>query len=83
MKASSFPWTFTKPSIQLNIQQCFCGTIKTLYANGNSSIKLKNGTSRFEFKHGIYQGCPISPYLFLLSTQLLPSHFKASGLKCI
>ena len=48
-----------------------------LYKNGNSSIKLKYGTSpRFELKRGIMQGCPISPYLFLFITQLLTNYFK-------
>lgn len=42
--------------------ELFCSTIKTLYMNGNSSIKLKHGTSpRFDLKRGIRQGCPISP----------------------
>ena len=54
---------------------------RTLYFNRSSSIKLKNGTSpRFELKQGIHQRRPISPYLFLLCTQLL-THIKGSDLK--
>ncbi len=40
-------------------------------------------TSRFDLKRGIRQGCPISPYLFLLETQLLSVYVKKSILKGI
>ncbi|XDV33381.1 hypothetical protein PO909_003805 [Leuciscus waleckii] len=60
----------------------FIRAVKTLYVNGNSSIKLKHGTSpRFELQRGIRQGCPISPYLFILTTQLLANHIKNSALQ--
>ncbi len=51
----------------------FCRMIKMLYINGNSSIKLSNGTSpRFFLNRGVRQGCPVSPYLFLIAT--VPQH---------
>ncbi len=55
----------------------FCAAVETLYNNANCSIKLKHGTtSRFYLKIGIRQGCPISPYIFLLVTQLLSMQVK-------
>lgn len=63
---------------------CFCKAIRTLYNNGTSSIKLKNGTSpRFGLFRGVRQGCPISPYLFLLCAQLLPTFVYESGVQGI
>uniref|UniRef100_A0A1A8QY68 Reverse transcriptase domain-containing protein n=1 Tax=Nothobranchius pienaari TaxID=704102 RepID=A0A1A8QY68_9TELE len=64
--------------------QFFCKSVQTLYNNGNSSIKLSNGTSpRFDLKRGVRQGCPLSVYLFLLAAQLLNLHIKHSNIKGI
>lgn len=62
----------------------FTSVIKTLYQNGNSSLKLRNGSSpRFGLCRGIRQGCPVSPYLFLLVAQLLADYIKSGPLKGI
>lgn len=62
----------------------FSNAIKTLYTNANCSIKLKHGSSvRFDVQRGIRQGCPISPYLFLLAAQLLCTYIKSSTLQGI
>ncbi len=62
----------------------FCNAIKTLYNKANCSIKLKFGSSpRFAVNRGVRQGCPISPYLFLLAAQLLCDHIKHSNLQGI
>ena len=55
-----------------------------MYKNGNCSIKLHAGTSpRFFLNRGVRQGCPISPYPFLICTQLLTESIKLSPLKGI
>lgn len=62
----------------------FSSAIKTLYKNSNSSIKLPGGTSpRFHLSRGIRQGCPASPYLFLIVAQLMAYHIKASAVEGI
>lgn len=67
---------------KLGFGSFFCNCIKMFYNNGNSSIRLYNGTSpRFDLKRGVRQGCPISPYLFLIATQFLSLHIKESPLK--
>jgi len=53
----------------------FCKMVKMLYVNGNIFIKLKNSTSpRFFLDRGVRQGCPVSPYLFLIAVQFLNLH---------
>ena len=62
----------------------FHNAIKTMYKTGNCLIKWHAGTSpRLFLNRGVRQGCPISPYLFLLFTQLLTESIKLSPLKGI
>lgn len=57
----------------------FCRSIKMLYTNCNSSIRLSSGTSpRFSLRRGVKQGCPIS-----IATELLNIHIRESSLKGI
>jgi len=59
--------------------------MKTLYAGGNSSVKLNNGTTqRFNLERGVRQGCPVSvQYLFLIVAQVFCHFIKSSNLKGI
>ncbi len=69
---------------RLGFGSFFYKCVKMLYNNANSSIRLSNGTSpRFSLKRGVRQGCPISPYLFLIATQFLCFHIKESPVKGI
>lgn len=50
----------------------FINAVKTLYVRGNICVKLISGTTpKFSIYRGIRQGCPVSPFLFLLVTQIL------------
>lgn len=55
----------------------FQKAVRTIYNGCNSSVKLSVGTSgRFEINRGIQQGSPLSPFLFLLVTQIMALHIK-------
>ena len=62
----------------------FCSAIETMYKKANWSIKMCTGTSpRFDLSCGIRQGCPVSPYLFLICAQLLSDFIKQSPIEGI
>lgn len=62
----------------------FCSAIETMYKKANCSIKMHTGTSpHFDLGRGIRQGCPVSPYLFLICAQLLSDFIKQSPIKGI
>ena len=57
---------------QFNFGDKFIGWIKTLYSERKTYV-MNNGflTDRISMQRGIFQGCPISPYLFLFVIEIL------------
>ena len=57
---------------QFNFGDNFIEWIKKLYSERKSYV-LNNGylTNRISMQRGIFQGCPISPYLFLLVIEIM------------
>lgn len=77
-------WFILKALTKFGFGEFFRRTDKTLYNNVSSCIKLKHVTSqRFNISHGIKQGSPISPSLFLVASQLLGLHISNCVLKVI
>lgn len=52
--------------------QEFVRTVQTLYKDFTSNVSLPHGASpRFVIGRGIRQGCPVSPFQFLVVAELL------------
>ena len=76
----SLEWAFVNRTLQyFNFGPSLTNWIRTFYNNIESCV-LNNGWSSnfFNLQRGVRQGCPLSPYLFILSVETLGQAIRAN-----
>jgi len=78
----SMEWDFVfRAMAYFGFSSKFIGWIRTLY-NGIESCTTNNGhiSNYFKLERGVRQGCPLSPYLFILGAEILGLYIRQSAL---
>ena len=71
-------WPFIRKTIQyFGFSPSLLNWLKVFYCNSQSCI-LNNGwaSNFFVLNRGVKQGCPLSPYLFILSVEVLANAIR-------
>ena len=74
----SLSWSFIEKSLlSYNFGEVFISYVKTMYNNITTTV-INNGyiSDWFFPQRGVRQGCPLSPYLFLISVEILACNIR-------